>query len=139
MERPDPGQLAETIKDMSDAELEQQVMELGPDQVLEAIFDGMQQAYKPEASPGLDAVVEYDIKTNGEVQEWHAVMKEGKCVTAKGPGESPRLTLEVGLVDFIRLIFGQVEGPQLFMSGRLKLKGDMMFGMQLPTLFSRDF
>jgi putative sterol carrier protein len=36
-------------------------------------------------------------------------------------------------------VLGQAEGSQLFMGGKLKLQGDMMFAMQMQTFFDRDF
>jgi putative sterol carrier protein len=47
--------------------------------------------------------------------------------------------MALGLVDFIRLIFNQAQGPQLFMSGKLKLQGDMMWAMQMQNYFERNF
>jgi putative sterol carrier protein len=136
-DRPDPAQLAEAIKGLSDQELEDSVKTMGVDDTLQQIFDGMQEAFVAEKAQGVDATVQYDIKSNGEVKQWTVEMAQGECKTRAGSAESPRLTLELGLVDFVRLIFGQAEGPQLFMSGKLRLKGDMMFAMQLQGLFDR--
>jgi putative sterol carrier protein len=35
------------------------------------------------------------------------------------------------------LILGQADGTQLFMSGKMKLQGDMMFAMQMQGFFDR--
>lgn len=138
-DRPDPAQLAGMIKGLSDAELEAQIKQLGPDEVLQQIFDGMQDAFDPAKAGNETAVIQYDIRADGDVKQWTVHVDNGTCKTERGPATDPRLTLELGLVDFVRLIFGQAEGPQLFMSGKLKLKGDMMFAMKMQTFFRRDF
>ena len=133
----DPAQLAEVVKEMSDEELAEQIKNLGTDEVLKGIFDGMQQAFNAEKAAGTEATLQYDINTDDGQKQWRVEISNGTCKTSEGAAADPRLTLEVGLVDFIRLIFGQTQGQQLFMSGKLKLKGDMMFAMQMQTFFDR--
>jgi len=138
-EQPDPAQLAVMIKDMSDEELKAQLDSLGQDEVLTQIFSRMPEAFRPEKAQGVTATMQYDITTDDGVKSWTVVVDNGTCSTSEGAAPDPRLTLQVALVDFVRLIFGQAEGPQLFMGGKLKLKGDMMFAMQMQTYFDRDF
>ncbi|MDQ3645958.1 MAG: SCP2 sterol-binding domain-containing protein [Actinomycetota bacterium] len=138
-ERPDPAQLAELIKGMSDEEVKTQINELGIDNVLGEVFAGMEEHFLPEKAAGVESVIQYDIATDEGTKQWTVEVANGACKTSSGPAPSPRLTLGVGIVDFIRLIFGQAEGPQLFMAGKLKLQGDMMFAMQMQGFFDRSF
>jgi putative sterol carrier protein len=134
-EMPDPAQLAEATKGMSDEELTTQIKEIGTDVVVKGIFDGMQDAFIPEKAKGVNSTLQYDLDTDEGTKVWHVVFADGTCKTAEGPADDPRLTIQVGIVDFVRLIFGQAQGPQLFMSGKMKLKGDMMFAMQMQGFF----
>jgi putative sterol carrier protein len=138
-EQPDPGQLAEMVKGLSDDELDKAVRNLGVDEVLTNIFDGMQQRFIPEKAAGVDCTIQYDIATDGDTKQWTVAFADGRCETSSGPAPDPRLTLQLSLVDFVRLVLGQAEGSQLFMGGKLKLQGDMMFAMQMQTFFDRDF
>lgn len=137
--QPDPAELAVLIKDLSDEELKAQLDQIGQDEVLKEIFARMPEAFRPEKAEGVTAVMQYDITTDGGVKSWTVVVDNGACTTSEDAANDPRLTLQLGLVDFVRLIFGQAEGPQLFMGGKLKLKGDMMFAMQMQTYFDRNF
>jgi len=38
-------------------------------------------------------------------------------------------------VNFIKLVSGAVQGPSMFMSGGLKIEGDLMFAAQVEGLF----
>ena len=133
----DPAQLAELIKGLSDEELKKQIADLGEDEVLKNIFQGMQEAFKPEKAQGVNSTIQYDVETDAGTKTWSVKFEDGTCVTSEGPATDPRLTLKVDLVDFIRLIFGQADGTQLFMSGKMKLQGDMMFAMQMQGFFDR--
>ena len=136
---PDPAQLAELIKTLSDEDLKAQLEGLGEDNVLREIFGRMPEAFLAEKAAGTDATIQYDITTSEGVKQWTVAVTDGACTTSEGPADDPRITLQLGIVDFVRLIFGQAEGTQLFMTGKLKLKGDMMFAMQMQTWFNRDF
>jgi putative sterol carrier protein len=136
---PDPAVLAEAIKDLDDEALAEQVRSLGVEEVLRAIFSGMEEAFEPERAAGVDSTIQYDISTEEGTKTWTVSFAGGKCTTSEGAATNPRLTLQIGIVDFIRLIFGQAQGPQLFMTGKIKLQGDMMFAMQMQGFFRRDF
>lgn len=138
-DRPDPAQLAEAVKDLSDEDVNSAINEMGLDMVLKEIFTGMQERFLPEKTQGVASVVQYDIQSDDGVKTWHARYSPEGATTGEGPADSPRLTLQIGLVDFVRLIFGQAQGPQLFMSGKLRMQGDMMFAMQMEGFFNRDF
>ena len=133
----DPAQLAELVKGLSDDELKKQISDLGEDEVLRNIFQGMQEAFKPEKAQGVNSTIQYDIDTDAGTKTWAVKFDNGTCATSEGPASDPRLTLKVELVDFVRLILGQADGTQLFMSGKMKLQGDMMFAMQMQGFFDR--
>ena len=133
----DPAQLAEAIKGMSDEDLKKSVTDMGVDDTLKQIFTGMQEAFNPGKAQGAEAVMQYDIDTDDGVKSWTVTIANGECTVGEGTADSPRLTLKLALVDFIRLIFGQADGTQLFMTGKMKLQGDMMFAMQMQGMFDR--
>jgi putative sterol carrier protein len=135
----DPAQLAATVKDMSDEDLASTMKELGTDEVLRNIFEGMRDSFKPDAAGDVSATVQYDITTDDGLKQWSVTFDNGTCSVSEGPATDPRLTMALPLVDFVRLIFNQVQGPQLFMSGKLKLQGDMMWAMQMQNYFERNF
>ncbi|MEA2453153.1 MAG: hypothetical protein QOG04_1863 [Actinomycetota bacterium] len=135
----DPAQLAEAVKGMSDEELATTLTNLGTDEVLRNIFEGMRDSFNPESAKDVSATVQYDVTTDDGVKQWSVNFDNGTCTVTEGPSDSPRLTMALGLVDFIRLIFNQAQGPQLFMSGKLKLQGDMMWAMQMQNYFERNF
>lgn len=138
-ETPDPAQLAEAIKGMSDDELKENLKEQGHDTVLQQIFSGMEEAFSPEKAGSTSAVIQYDLETDDGAKSWTVNIADGTCKTSSGAADSPRVTLQLNIIDFVRLIFRQADGMQLFMSGKLKLKGDMMFAQQMQGYFEQRF
>jgi putative sterol carrier protein len=46
------------------------------------------------------------------------------------------VTLRLDGVDFMRLVTGNASGPMLFMRRRLKIEGDLMFAVQIQSMFA---
>ena len=98
-------------------------------------FDAMGPRFKPERAAGTNAVIQYDISGEGG-GTWHAVIANGTCTVSAGPARSPNLTLQMSGQDWLDMLSGKQSGQMLFMSGKLKLKGDMGLAMKLGSMFS---
>jgi putative sterol carrier protein len=98
------------------------------------IFTQMPSRFRPDKAAGTNAVVQYDISGDGG-GTWHAVIKDGACTVNTGPATNPNLTLQVSAQDWIDVTTGKQNPQMLFMSGKLKLKGDMGLAMKLGSLF----
>lgn len=134
----DPAaELAEQIKGKSDEDIQTAIDARGVDTTLEEIFKGMETAFDAEKAASTQAVVQYDIDSAGETKTWTVNIDNGTIATSAGAADNPRLTLQSSLPNFLRLISGEAQGPALFMSGKLKIKGDMMFAMQMQNFFKR--
>ena len=62
---------------------------------------------------------------------------DGTCTAVQGNGEPARVTLGMTLPDFLRFLTGQLDGMQAFMTGKLKLSGDMMFAQSMQAWFAQ--
>ena len=98
-------------------------------------FDAMQSRFKPDRAAGTNAVIQYEISGDGG-GTWHASIKDGTCAVAAGPGPNPTLTLQMAAQDWLDMTSGKQSGQMLFMSGKLKLKGDMGLAMKLGSMFA---
>ena len=59
-------------------------------------------------------------------------VRDGTCRIERATADSPKTTLAMDLVSFARLTDGQAQGTQLFMTGKLKVSGDLMFATLVP-------
>jgi putative sterol carrier protein len=62
-------------------------------------------------------------------------INEGTCQVHQGDSASPNITISIGDENFVKLISGRLDGTMAFMTGKLKVKGDMGLAMKLPQLF----
>ena len=131
-----PEQFAEMVRNTSDADIETGVRTAGVETVLDRIFEGMQERFLAEKAKGVTAEIQWVVTDQDAEFPYALKVNDGSATVEKGRAASPRVTLTAGLVPFLRLISGQENGVQLFMSGRLKVAGDLMFSQQVQTFFA---
>jgi putative sterol carrier protein len=114
-----------------------QQQEGGVDGVLGQVFAGMAESFNPAKAAGQQATVQYEISSPAGTHEWAMRIADGNCEVEEGRAESPRVTIRMALGDFLRLITGQANGMQLFMTGKLKVSGDLFFAQTYQSWFDR--
>jgi putative sterol carrier protein len=139
----DPSQVDanELAKNMAQA-TDEQLAELmsGPmrGQILAEIFRRMSEHFRAEAAGDTEAVIHWRIggAPDGGTTDYETVIRNGTCEVHEGfEEENARVTFRIGGADFLRLVTGNAAGPMLFMSGKLRIEGDMMFAANAASLF----
>ena len=97
-------------------------------------FDSMPGNFNSEKAAGLKAVYQWDVTGDGG-GKWNAEIADGACNVAEGEHASPNITITVAAQDWLDILNGKLDGQMAFMSGKLKVKGDMSLAMKLKTLF----
>ena len=100
------------------------------------IFDGMSGVFNPKAASGLNAVIQYNIEGD-QGGGWYAVIKDQTCVLSEGNHSSPTLTITMADKDWIAMCNGELNGMTAFMTGKLKVKGNMQLLMRFQQIFHR--
>ena len=98
-------------------------------------FDLMSTKFRADKAAGTNATIQYDISGDGG-GTWNAVIKDGACTVNQGAAASPNLTLMISAQDWVDMLSGKQSGQMLFMSGKLKVKGDMGLAMKLGSMFA---
>lgn len=86
------------------------------------------------AAEDLDVVYQFDL-SGAQGGQYHLRVKDGICVVEEGTHADPHVTLSMAGEDFLKVLNGQLSGPAVVMSGRLKVSGDVGLAMQLKSLF----
>lgn len=131
-----PEQFTEMIRGASDADIETGIRTAGTEAVLDRVFQGMQERFLAEKAKGVTADIQWVVTDQDNEHPYTLKVSDGTATVEKSKAASPRVTLTAALVPFLRLISGQENGVQLFMSGRLKVAGDLMFSQQVQTFFA---
>ena len=129
------AELAALIEGRSDEEITRGVEERGVESVLDGVFQGMADAFLPDKAAGQSAIVQYDVTVAGQPHTYQLKIGGGRCEIVKGRADTPRVTLTLALPDFLRVVAGRLPPVQAFMSGKLKLSGDMMIATAMQGWF----
>ena len=129
------AELATLIEGRSDEEITRGVEERGVESVLDGVFQGMADAFLPDKAAGQSAIVQYDVTVAGQPHTYQLKIGGGRCEIVKGRADTPRVTLTLALPDFLRVVAGRLPPVQAFMSGKLKLSGDMMIATAMQGWF----
>lgn len=133
----DPAQFAKSVADTPEEQLADGMRSEFRGQVLGEIFRRMEEHIDVDRTRDVEAVIHFRITggPDGAVDHWEAVIERGTCTVTDQPSRPPRLTLTMDGVDFLKLVTGNASGPKLFMTGRLKIDGDLMFAARTAGLF----
>lgn len=134
----DAGQLAQMVAGASDEQIAEGMSDPeGRKATLDEIFRRMAEHVEPSKARGNDAVIHFKIldAPGGGYDHYEVVVSDGQCSASDEPAHEPRVTFKIGPVDFIRLVSGNAAGPMLFMTGKLKIEGDLMFASTMTSFF----
>ena len=84
----------------------------------------------PARAAEVNAVYQFNI-TGDTGGTWTVDLKTEGGKVSEGEAAEPQCTIECKDSDFIAIVTGKMPGPQAFMMGKLKIKGDMSLAMKL--------
>ena len=134
----DPEEFARNIASATDEQLAEGMASPLRDQILDEIFSRMAQHFRADKAPDSEAVIHWRIggRADGGHDEFETVIAGGQCDAHRGfQHEGARVTFTIGGPEFLRLVSGNVAGPTLFMTGKLKIEGDLMFAASTASVF----
>jgi phosphatidate phosphatase APP1/putative sterol carrier protein len=100
------------------------------------IFADLPSRFNADAGKGINAVVQYHLA--GEAGgDYYVVIKDGTCQVNEGTHPSPNMTETMAAQDYVDMKNGRLNGQMAFMSGKLKIAGDMGLAMKMESLFRR--
>ncbi|KAI9218036.1 SCP2 sterol-binding domain-containing protein [Blastocladiella britannica] len=109
------------------------------DAVLEGIKQSIENAPAAEKKATIakaKAIFQFDLKNAaGEESTWVLDLKNNGTITKGKPAAGVKPDITIGTTDdlFVDLAGGKITGQKAFMSGKLKVKGNMMLATKLGT------
>jgi putative sterol carrier protein len=135
-----PEDFAALMGSVSDDDLK--TMMNGPlrKQVLDEIFNRMADHIEEGKIGSTEAVVHFKILDRPEDQgggydQYEVIFENGTAKLSETPNRDATVTIKVRPVDFLKLASNRASGPTLFMTGKLKLEGDLMLASRLTSFF----
>ena len=131
-------EFARDLASLTDEQLDELMSGPLREQILAEVFSRMEHHFRGDVAGATEAVIWWRIggHTDGGHAEYETVIAAGACTVREGfAAETARVTFSIGGPDFLRLVTGHAAGPMLFMTGKLKIEGDMMFAASTASLF----
>jgi putative sterol carrier protein len=140
LERVAPEDFARLMAEASNDQLEEIVNGPARKQVLDEIFRRMAEHVEPAKARGTNAVVHFKIldrpeELGGGYDHYEVVFDDGSCAASDVIEHDPNVTIRVAPVHFLKLASNQASGPTLFLTGKLRLEGDVMLASRLTGFF----
>ena len=100
----------------------------------EHIFARMTTGLDQNAAKGLNATIQFNLSGDGG-GAWYLSVKDGAVTVHQGSVSSPNMTMAMTAQDYVDMNSGKLNPQVAFMSGKLKISGDMGLAMKMQTLF----
>ena len=97
-------------------------------------FDMMPARFNKEASKGLSATYQFDLSGDGG-GKWHVIIANEQIQVKEGAHPSPNITISMAAADYLDLVNGKLNGQVAFMTGKLRIAGDMGLALRMQSLF----
>jgi putative sterol carrier protein len=100
-------------------------------QTAKEFFDSLEGRVDPAKTAGMNASYLFDIDGAGR---WKVDVDDGTVKVAEGGGDAD-CTISTSEETFERIVDGELNPTSAYMTGKLKVKGDMGAAMKLQKLF----
>ncbi len=90
-------------------------------------------ADKPEIATDINSVYQFEL-TGDEAGNWTIDLTKGSDYIAEGTHDDPAVTITMDSGDFVSMVNGELAPQMAFMTGKLKLKGEMGLALKLQQI-----
>ena len=137
-ENTDPAEFAQMVKSASDAQLQEVMSGDHRPKILDAVFTRMPTLFRPDRAGNTNAVIHWIVggRADGGSDTYEVVIADGTCTLSATPESEPKLALTMGPVEFLKVVSGSGNPVMMFMTGKLKAKGDLGLAANIANLFN---
>lgn len=98
------------------------------------LFEKMPGQFQADNAGDMNAVILFDLSGEGGGQ-WSVAIADGACDVTQGAADSPKSTVRMDANDYHDMITGKLNPMMAFMSGKVKVEGDLNTVMKFQQLF----
>jgi putative sterol carrier protein len=106
------------------------------DVIVAEVFRRMPERLNPRAAAGVDATIAWRVgRPDGGYDRYLVRVAEGACSVEPGGEGEARVSLQMDSLTFCKVVTGNANPVMQFMSGKLSVRGDLMFAANVTRLF----
>lgn len=103
---------------------------------IKGIFPEMVTRLIPAKADGVNVAIQFDLSGDNGGMYWLKI-QDGQAESGEGSIDNPAMTLKAAADDWYAVSTGQMNAMQAFMSGKIKIQGDMSIAMKMQTMFAQ--
>jgi len=133
----EPGEFIRIVKEMSDKDVKEVMESANRGPIVDAIFRRMPELFRPDRAGSTTATTHWSItgRPDGGADEWTVRFADGTCTSVPGHDGDSTLSLAMSPVDFTKVITKSGNPVMMFMTGKIKAKGDLGLAANIANFF----
>ena len=100
---------------------------------LALLFNSMPERFQPDKAAGTNMSLLFDLAGDGGGQ-WNVQIADSKLEVHEGVSANPTATIKMSAEDFQAMSTGKLNPMMAFMSGKVKVEGDLNSVMKFQSL-----
>ena len=131
-----PKEFAQLVKTTPDSQIAEVMNGDARNKILDEVFNRMPTLFRAEKAGDTQAVIHWVITggPNGS-DTYETVIENGACTVTNQPARDPKLAMTMDPVTFLKVVSGDGNPMMMFMTGKIKAKGDLGLAAQVAKLF----
>jgi putative sterol carrier protein len=132
-----PKEFAQLVKSTPDSKIAEVMQSDARGKILDEVFARMPGLFRADRAGDTQAVIQWNItgRPDGGSDVYETVIENGACTVNNGATRDPKLALTTGPVEFLKIVSGGGNPMMMFMTGKVKAKGDLGLAATIAKLF----
>ena len=132
-----PKEFAQLVKATPDSKLAEVMGGDSRTKILDEIFNRMPTLFRADRAGATKAVIHWIITgaQGGGSDTYETVIENGACTVTNQPVRDPKLAMTMDPVTFLKVVSGDGNPMMMFMTGKIKAKGDLGLAANVAKLF----
>jgi putative sterol carrier protein len=132
-----PKEFAQLVKSTPDSKLTEVMGAENRNKILDEVFDRMPTLFRADRAGATQAVIHWNISggPGGSTDSYETVIENDTCTVTNQPVREPKLSMTMEPVTFLKVVTGDGNPMMMFMTGKIKAKGDLGLAAQVAKLF----
>jgi hypothetical protein len=132
-----PKEFAQLVKTTPDSRLSEVMAGDARGKILDEVFGRMPTLFRADKAGNTSAVIHWIITggAGGSTDTYETVIENGACTVTNQAVRDPKLAMTMDPVTFLKVVSGDGNPMMMFMTGKIKAKGDLGLAAQVAKLF----
>jgi putative sterol carrier protein len=131
-----PKEFAQLVKSTPDSKIAETMASDARGKILDEVFNRMPALFRAEKAGDTQAVIHWIITgSDSSSNTYETVIENGACTVTNEPAREPKLAMTMDAVTFLKVVAGDGNPMMLFMTGKIKAKGDLALAASIAKLF----